>query len=245
MSALPDSLIRKKAALDALRPLPAAVVRQLEDWLTVELTWSSNAIEGNTLTRQETAVVLEKGITVRGKALRDHLEATDHRDALEFVRTVATETRAVTEADIRQIHSLTVGKSNPGIAGRYAETARLIAGSDTRFPPPAAIPGEMAAFIKWIARSETGPKQAFEAHRRLVQIHPFADGNGRTARLLMNLLLLRAGWPPVAVLPEDRPDYLETLEAAHVKGDMEPYNALMASLLERMLDRYLELAQAP
>jgi Fic family protein len=235
----------KKARLDALRPLPAAVLQRLDEWYDVELAFTSNAIEGNTLTRQETAIVLEKGITVRGKPLRDHMEALDHREAWHYVRDLATGSEPVREHDLRSIHSLVVARSRKDIAGRYAGTARLIAGSSVVFPPASEIPARMAEFAGWLAQAPTDAATAFAAHLRLVSIHPFEDGNGRTARLLMNLLLLRAGYPPVLIGPEERPDYLDALEAAQLDRGGEGYEDFMWRRLDAALTTYLRLAGDP
>jgi Fic family protein len=236
-------IAERKAALDARRPLAPELIARLEAWYEVELTYSSNAIEGNTLTRSETAIVLEKGLTVRGKPLRDHMEATDHRDALRFVRDLAAGDVAAREVDLRSIHGLVLGKTGGDAAGRYSRQPRFVAGSRAVFPEPSAVPALMAAFAAWLAAAPASPLTSFEAHLRLVSIHPFADGNGRTARLLMNLLLLRAGYPPLVVPPERRPDYIDALERAQADGDHADYDQLMASLLLDSLDLHLQLLE--
>lgn len=233
----------RKKRLDALRPLAPESLEALERWFDVELTYTSNAIEGNTLTRQETALVLEKGITVRGKPLKDHLEAVDHLDAWTYVRQLSAGDAPITERDVRQIHALVLGRSQREEAGRYSQTQRQIAGSGVVLPSPAEIPPLMADFGRWLGTAPPGPENAFEAHYRLVTIHPFADGNGRTARLLMNLLLLRAGWPPLVIAPEHRPDYLDALELRQTTGAAEPYQAFMQARLLESLDRYLDVLE--
>ena len=231
-----------KRRLDALRPLTAKSLRALEAWYDVELTYTSNAIEGNTLTRAETAIVLEKGLTVRGKPLKDHLEAIDHKDALDYVRQLAGRDEPIREADIRQIHRLVLARSQPGEAGRYARHQRQIAGSTARLPSPAEIPPLMGDFGRWLAQADPTPEIAFEAHWKLVAVHPFTDGNGRTARLLMNLILLKAGYPPVVIGPEQRPDDIDALEIRRTTGDAEPYRRFMAARLSASLDHHLEIA---
>jgi Fic family protein len=235
------SVALKKARLDAIRPLEAAVLRRLDEWYDVELAYTSNAIEGNTLTRQETAIVLEKGITVRGKPLLHHMEALDHREAWHYVRQLASADAPVREHDLRSVHALVVGRSRKEIAGRYAATARLIAGSSVAFPGAAEIPALMAGLAVWLGGAPADPDTAFEAHLRLVSIHPFEDGHGRTARLLMNLLLVRAGYPPVLIGPEERPDYLEALEAAQIGRGRGAYDAFMWGRLDAALATYLRL----
>jgi len=222
--------------------VPASIA-QLDAWYDVELTYTSNAIEGNTLSRSETAIVLEKGITVRGKPLKDHLEAIDHKEALDYVRRLARRDEALREGDVRELHRLVMARSNPREAGRYSQAQRYIQGSQVTFPSPAEIPARMGDFGQWLAQAAPHPQDAFEAHARLVTIHPFSDGNGRTARLLMNLILFKGGYPPVVISPEDRPDYLDALERRQMTDDTGPFEALMAERLADSLIRYLEAAE--
>jgi Fic family protein len=238
-----DRLRIKKARLDHLRPLSPKSLEALASWYEVELTYTSNAIEGNTLSRSETAIVLEKGITIGGKPLKDHLEALGHRDALVFVRTLAAAGEKVREIDIRQIHRLIVSRVDPEDAGRYSTHQRTIAGSPLVLPSPAEIPPLMGDFAAWLATAPAGPETAFEAHARLVAIHPFSDGNGRSARLLMNLLLMQAGCPPVVIGPEHRAAYIDALQALQLKGDPGPYGQFLAERLEASLDHHLEMLE--
>lgn len=237
---LPDSILRKKAVLDGLRPLAGESLAALARWYDVELTYTSNAIEGSTLTRSETAVVVEKGITIGGKPLRDHLEALDHMDALAFVRVLAASAEPLREGDVREIHRLVLARSDPDEAGRYSARQRRVLGSAVRFPSPAEIPPLMADFADWLGKAEVEPPTAFEAHYRLVTIHPFSDGNGRTARLLMNLLLFRAGYPPVVIAPEERVAYLDALQSRQTGGDGSAWRELMLGRLEAGLDLHLD-----
>lgn len=238
-----DRLRRKKRRLDALRPLSPASLEALAAWYDVELTYTSNAIEGNTLTRSETAIVLEKGITIGGKPLKDHLEALGHRDALGFVRALAQAGEKVREIDLREIHRLIMARLDPEEAGRYSTHQRAIAGSPLVLPSPAEIPPLMGDFAAWLATAEAGPETAFEAHLRVVTIHPFSDGNGRAARLLMNLLLLQAGYPPVVTGPEHRAAYIDALQAVQLREDPEPYARFMAERLEASLDHHIEMLE--
>jgi Fic family protein len=234
-------IAQKRARLEALRPLAGRSLAALAQWYDVELTWSSNAIEGNALTRSETAIVLEKGLTIGGKPLKDHLEALGHRDALGYVRARATETRPIRETDVRAIHRLVLQRVEPEDAGRYSIHQRAIAGSPLMLPSPAEIPALMGDFAQWLATAPPDVDTAFTAHARLVRIHPFSDGNGRTARLLMNLLLLRAGYPPLVIAPEHRARYIDALQAMQLHDDPARYEALMAERLEASLDHHLEL----
>src|SRR5712691_10193840 len=215
----------------------------LAAWYDVELTYSSNAIEGNTLTRSETAIVLEKGITIGGKPIKDHLEALGHRDALHLVRALAAAGEVVRELDIREIPRLIQTRVNSDEAGRYRRRQRTIAGSPLVLPMPAEIPALMGNFVAWLAATPPGPETAFTAHARLVAIHPFSDGNGRTARLLMNLVLMRAGYPSVVIGPEHRAAYIDALQALQLRSDPEPYQRFMAERLAASLDHHLAMLE--
>lgn len=235
------SIEQKKARLDALRPLSAPALAQLQKHYDVDLTYTSNAIEGNTLTLRETAEVIEHGITVGGKSLRDHLEAVDHYEALLWMRELAAATTPVDDNVVCELHRRIVARSQPEIAGIYSRNPRRIVGLSVIFPNPAKIPDLMEQFGAWLGAAPDTPDTAFEAHYRLVSIHPFADGNGRAARLLMNLVLIRGGYPPVAVRPEDRKAYLDSLERASLTEDedLTPYRILMHQRLDATLGEYL------
>jgi Fic family protein len=237
----------KKRELDALRrKIRPGAMDALEHSQRIDITYTSNAIEGNTLTAGETAMVLEKGITISGKPLKDHLEAIDHARALTWVLEIASRRDdPINEADIRNLHHLVVANSKPEIAGRYADSARYVntnAGVH-HFPAPLEVPALMQAFCGWLGAARNTPETAFEAHMELVGIHPFNDGNGRTARLLMNLVLARAGFPPVAIRPEDRPAYIGALEIVQNGGGHTAFDELLFSRLDQTLDMYLDAAR--
>lgn len=172
----------------ALCPATCCVVKSYD----VELTYTSNAIEGNTLTLRETAELIEHGITVGGKPLRDHLEAIDHYQAVLWMRELASGTGNATETTVRELHRLIVLRSQPEIGGIYGTFPRRIFGSPVVFPNPAKIPELMKDYGEYLGSLAASPAEIFAAHFRLVAIHPFSDGNGRTARLLMNLLFAPA-----------------------------------------------------
>ena len=234
-------IAEKKTSLDRLRPLSPKGLAELDRWYDGELTYTSNALEGNTLTRIETAIVLEKGITVSGKPLSDHLEAIGHRDALAYVRTLAAATESIRETDLRNIHRLVMQRVDPAEAGSYSRHGRMITGSSLTLPSPAEIPPRMGEFSGWMQQAAATPEHAFDAHEMLVTIHPFSDGNGRTARLLMNLVLLRAGYPPVIIPPELRAAYHDSLQAVQLRNDRPFYQMFMYTRLEVALDHYLHL----
>ena len=241
LASLITTITEKKADLDRLRPLAPLALTQLEHAYDLELTYTSNAIEGNTLTQIETNLIIEHGITVGGKKLKDHLEAIDHHDALRYVRELARVRSPLTEADIRSLHALVMQRSDPEIAGRYATANRYVS-TDVgrhRFPSPTEVPALMSELSTWLKNAAPTPETAFSAHRRLVDVHPFNDGNGRTARLLMNLLLIRGGFPPVAIRPDDRLAYLRALQDAQNGQGDEAFQHLLHQRLEAALDDYL------
>jgi Fic family protein len=232
----------KKAELDQLRPAAAKTLAALSSWYDVELTYTSNAIEGNTLTRVETALVLERGVeglTISGKPLKDHLEAVGHHDALGYVRALAATADPVHEVDIRAIHRLVMERIEPAEAGKYSGHERFIKGSSLVLPSPWELGPLMSDFGQWLSQTPPSPECAFEAHARLVTIHPFSDGNGRIARLLMNLLLMKDGYPPVVIGPEHRVPYLDSLQKLQMENERAPYTEFMYSRLEASLDYHL------
>ena len=241
MNDLLNSIAAKKEQLDALRPVSRKALLALRKSYDVDLTYTSNAIEGNTLTLRETAELIEHGITVGGKPLRDHLEAVDHYNAVLWMRDLAAKTTPLDEGTVRELHRRIVARSQPEIGVIYSTLPRRIVGSPVVFPNAAKIPHLMKEFAERLRNAEPLPLAAFDAHFRLVAVHPFADSNGRTARLLMNLLLLRSGYPPVAVRPEDRKTYLDSLERASVSEDLLPFYTFMCERLDATLGEYLSM----
>ena len=240
-------LTSKKQKLDIFRPLPQELVKNLDEWFKVELTYTSNAIEGNTLTRAETALVVEKGITVAGKSLKEHLEATNHVEALDYIKTLVSKRREdIGEQDILSIHRLILRKIEEPHAGRYRTLPARLTGSETILPNPMKIQSLMQDFLAWIRGNNPDHpvKIAADAHAKLVTIHPFSDGNGRTARLLMTLILMQAGYPIAVVRKEDRLAYVEALELSQVKGDLNTFYNLIYDAVDRSLDIYLEAVEA-
>jgi Fic family protein len=190
-------------------------------------------------------MVIEHGITIGGKPFKDHLEAVDHFEALRFVRNLARQAVPLRETDIRNLHRLVMQRSDPDMAGRYANQGRYVETDSGRhhFPSPAEVPPRMGDFAKWLGAASTTPETAFTAHRRLVEIHPFNDGNGRTARLLMNLVLLRGGYPPVAVRLQDRPAYIDALQHAQTGRGSEAFEKLLYERLDATLGECLSALQ--
>lgn len=218
-----------KNRLDALRPLPQAALRNLHDELVLRWTYHSNAIEGNTLTLMETKVVLE-GITVGGKLMREHFEAINHRDAILYVEDVVRREDALTEWQIRNLHRLILKQIDDENAGVYRKLNVTIAGARHVPPDMLLVPEKMAALLHWHDYDATAlhpVERAARLHVDFVKIHPFVDGNGRTARLLLNLELLKAGFPAVVLPVERRLAYYEALDKAHVEGDVADFVTLV------------------
>ena len=229
-----------KQRLDAHRPLPAAVLEKLHEDLVLRWTYHSNAIEGNTLTLKETKVVLE-GVTVGGKTLREHFEAINHRDAIQFVESVVKEDVPYTAQLIRSIHALILRHIDDENAGAWRKQNVRISGADHVPPDASALPGMMEAFVAWHAKAEAElhpVELAARTHGDFVKIHPFLDGNGRTARLLMNLDLLRRGFPVIILPVERRLEYYEALDTAHVHGDYAPFLDFIGELAVQAFEPY-------
>lgn len=237
-----EKLTKKKEELDTYRPLPPELVKNLEEWLDIELTYTSNAIEGNTLSRMETALVIEKGITVEGKSLREHLEAINHKTALEYIREFAKRGHQfLEEKDILYIHSLILKGINDAWAGRYRQVPVRISGSEVVLPNYVKVPSLMENFMRWLQsiQGEHPVKIAADAHYKLVSIHPWVDGNGRTSRLLMDLILIQHGYPPAIIRKEERRRYLSSIEEAQLGGSLQKFYNLMIEAEDRTLDIYL------
>ena len=240
-----SELTEKKRLLDSYRPLPYALVRNLDDWFQVELTYTSNAIEGNTLTRRETALVIEKGLTVNGKSLKEHLEAINHIQALNWIKKqIKRKPYSLAEKDILHIHAIILKGIDDSSGGRYRCVPVRISGSLVVLPNPLKVPDLMAQFVKWLQQSSNSNlhpvELAVEAHYRLVTIHPFVDGNGRTARLLMNMILLMSGYPFAIIRKQDRLAYIGSLEKAQRGGSKEDYLKIILQAVKTSLNIYLK-----
>lgn len=246
LEALLSQVDLAKARVDSHRPLPKHTAASLRDHLALEWTYNSNGIEGNTLTLRETKVVLE-GITIGGKTMREHLEAVNHRDAIEFLEQLVTDQVQLTERDIKDIHALVLRGIDPNEAGRYRRENVRISGASTTPPDFLHVEEAMQQLLDWNA-SQTGHHPArhiAELHTRFVEIHPFVDGNGRTGRLLMNFELMKAGYPPSIIRVEDRLAYYEALDTACVTRDYGAIAHLVTEGVERSLTVYLELLEPP
>lgn len=240
MNNLLQRIQEKKKKLDKLRPLPNIILEKLKHDISLEWTYNSNAIEGNTLTLQETRLVLEEGITIKGKSLREHFEAKNHEKAIAHLESLIQEKSDITEDHILQLHKLVLDGIEEDFAGRYRNAQVRIMGAN--FIPPAGhkVPELMTEFVQQIINLKQKKNElelAIYIHHRFVWIHPFFDGNGRTARLLMNLWLMQSGYPPAVILKNDRKKYYDALNKAN-NGDFKKLELLIAQAIERSLDMY-------
>ncbi len=227
-----------KAQLDAHRPLPDSVLKNLHEDLVLRWTYNSNAIEGNTLTLMETKVVLE-GITIGGRSLREHFEAINHRDAIIFVEELVQKKETLTEWDIRNIHQLVLKNIDVVNAGVYRNLNVVISGARHTPPDHLKVSEKMADFIASFNKKNLHPvAQAAYVHVNFAGIHPFVDGNGRTSRLLMNLELMKSGYPPVVISVEQRLRYYQALDAAHVENNYNLFLELVVESVEQSFIPY-------
>jgi Fic family protein len=239
-----DRIDQKLKRLRSLRPLPASAVKKLKEQFEMEMTYNSNAIEGNSLTLKETYLVVREGLTIKGKPLKDHLEAKDQHEALEFLYELIQQDLQPTLSEylIRTLHQLVMKKTDEECAGKYRTSKVFIGGADYVPPDALQIPHEMKNLIIWFSkeRKHLHPVEfAALLHHKLVSIHPFFDGNGRTARLVMNIVLMRTGYPLVVILKNDRKKYYRALSMAD-KGNYDSLVRFVAQSVERSLDMYLK-----
>jgi len=235
-------IVSKKKELDDLRPLPRSVLERMRSQFAIELAYNSNGIEGNSLTLKETRLVIEEGITLKGKPIREVFEALNHQKAFLLLENFVKKKEAFSEKIILDIHRVILSGIDDRYAGRYRDVNVRILGAVKSPPRFEKVPGLMKEFIEYVNSNPDGLNNielAAYVHYRFVEIHPFSDGNGRCARLLMNLYLLRHGYPITMVLKLDRKKYYDRLKKADI-GDMSPFADFIASNVERSLDLYLD-----
>ena len=228
-----------KAELDKRRPLTQGELQRLRDEFLIEYTYNSNAIEGNTLTLQETALVLE-GITVDKKPLRDHLEAVGHRDAFLYVQDLVKNNVPFSENIIKQIHTLVLMDRTED-RGVYRRIPVRIMGAYHVPPDPLFVPEQMENLVaEFAGNKKLNPiERATLFHLKFEGIHPCVDGNGRTGRLILNLMLTQAGYPPINVKYSDRKRYYEAFDSYYRDNDKSIFIYLIGELLKEQLSIYL------
>ena len=237
---LVDVVAAKRRELDSLRPLTEGELSRLMEEFVVEFTYNSNAIEGNTLTLRETSLVLQ-GITIDKKPLKDHLEAVGNRDAFEYVCELVSEKAALTQRVVREVHQLVLA-DKPRDRGVYRSIPVRIMGALHDPVEPALIESSMQELLEWLAADDSNiGERLARFHVEFEVIHPFIDGNGRTGRLLVNLELMKAGYPPIDIKYADRKQYYDAFDGYHSGKDPRAMELLFARYLDERLTRYLEI----
>lgn len=234
-------LLDKVKVLNAARPLPNIVLQNIKESFLVEWTYNSNSIEGNTLSLRETQMVLQEGVTIKGKSLREHFEAKNHETAIHKLYTIVKDDYVLNAKDILDLHGLVLRSIEDDYAGRLRNSAVRISGAN--FIPPNAIKVSeyLDSLISYINENPQGLNPielATVFHHKFVWIHPFFDGNGRAIRLAMNLLLMRYGFPPAIILTNDRAKYYAALNQAN-NGNYSKLMLLMSQACERSLNIYM------
>ena len=235
-----DQIDRKKQELDGRRPLTEGELERLNEEFTVEYTYNSNAIEGNTLTLRETDLVL-RGLTIDQKPLKDHMEAVGHKEAFDYVRKLVKENVHITESVIKQIHCLVLAdkKNDRGVYRRVP--VRIMGAHHEPVQPYLIEPRMEQLLIDYTASEEHIVTKLARFHIEFESIHPFIDGNGRTGRLLVNLELMKAGYPPIDIKFIDRAAYYNAFEEYHIKHDISSMESLFAGYINARLDTYLKI----
>ena len=237
-----EQIDRKKAELDTRRPLTAGEVERLTEEFIVEYTYNSNAIEGNTLTLRETDMVL-RGLTIDKKPLKDHMEAVGHKEAFEFVRELVKDNVPISESVIKQIHFLVLAdkKEDRGVYRRVP--VRIMGAQHEPVQPYLIQPKMEQLLLDFTESTEHIVTKLARFHIEFEGIHPFIDGNGRTGRLLVNLELMKAGYPPIDIKFTDRIAYYNAFDEYHVKHNLAAMENLFAGYISARLDMYLDILQ--
>lgn len=232
-----------KAKLDQFRQFDSYRIAQA---LELEYTFESNRIEGNTMTLRETDLVINEGLTISGKSMREHLEVINHQEAIAYIKHLMDKNTTLNEREVLSIHNLILRGINPDDAGRYRRVQVMIKGSSYMPPQPFMVSAAMEDFFIWFETNKNTLHPivlAAELHERLVTIHPFIDGNGRTSRLIMNLILLQNGYV-IANIKGDydsRMQYYNALETAQTKNNKEDFLLFIAQNEKDSLARYLQI----
>ncbi len=238
-----------KGRLQTLRPLPVEALNKIRAAFEIEYTYESNRIEGNTLTLQETALVVSEGVTISGKSMTEHLEAINHTQAIEFIKDIARADIEINERTIKEIHAIILHGINKEQAGKYRNVPVMIVGSKHTPPQPYLIIPQMEQFIREHQAMKNNNEHpviiAAYLHDELVKIHPFIDGNGRTSRLLMNLYLLSTGYTLTTLKGDDEAKraYYAALEQSHTEGNREAFYLLVANAVKQSMERYINIVE--
>lgn len=235
-----EKILSLKKKLDERRPLTEGELERLNEEFIVEYTYNSNAIEGNTLTLKETALVL-KGLTIDTKPLKDHLEAINHKEAFSYILTLVSQNAPLSERVIKEIHSIVLADKRED-RGVYRKVPVRIVGASHTPPQPYLIEPKIQELLSQYEHDDSDfLTKLARFHIEFEAIHPFIDGNGRTGRLLVNLELLKLGYPPIDIKYSDRMAYYEAFDAYHLKNDLQPMKTLFAKYLYERLSHYLKI----
>lgn len=240
-----ERIDRKLNTLNSYRPLPESAVKKIREQFEIEMTYNSNAIEGNSLTLKETHLVINEGITIKGKPLKDHIEAKSHKEALDYLYELFSTKKKILPSEmlIRTFHQIVTEGIDKEWAGKYRNSLVMIGGANYKPPEAIDVPEMMRDLIDWFRnnKNKLHPVElAAIFHYKLIAIHPFFDGNGRAARLIMNAVLMQSGYPLAIILKNDRKRYYNVLSKAD-RGDLVPFVRFIAQAVERSLDIYLKI----
>lgn len=242
-NSLLKQIAKKMDQLSSLRPLTSGEVERLNEEFTVEYTYNSNAIEGNTLTLRETDLVL-RGLTINQKPLKDHMEAIGHREAFQYVQSLVAEGQPLTERVIKDVHHLVLSDKKDD-RGVYRKVPVRIMGASNEPAQPYMIRPMMEQLLeRYVSSHDNIVAKLARFHLEFESIHPFIDGNGRTGRLLVNLELMKAGYPPIDIKFTDRLAYYQAFEEFHAKGSIDSMENLFARYINERLDSYLTILSA-
>lgn len=242
-NSLLKQIAKKMDQLSSLRPLTSGEVERLNEEFTVEYTYNSNAIEGNTLTLRETDLVL-RGLTINQKPLKDHMEAIGHREAFQYVQSLVAEGQPLTERVIKDVHHLVLSDKKDD-RGVYRKVPVRIMGAGNEPVQPYMIRPMMEQLLeRYVSSHDNIVAKLARFHLEFESIHPFIDGNGRTGRLLVNLELMKAGYPPIDIKFTDRLAYYQAFEEFHAKGSIDSMENLFARYINERLDSYLTILSA-
>ena len=233
-----------KTKIDSFRPLAEDIVKQIQEYYKIGLTYSSNALEGNTLDLAETKVVIEDGLTINGKPMKDHLETLGHASAFNELLELA-KSKTITEENIKNLHKIFYVRIDSDNAGNYRQKPVIVTGADVDFPLPKELNDKMQEFISKLSQLKQdlhAVEYAAMAHALFVNIHPFIDGNGRVARLIMNLALLQAGYNITIIPPVVRADYIRALQDSN-HNNYQPFINFISEMVLEAQKEYLRIIE--
>ena len=240
--ALIKQIDARKVVLDNKRPFNNEQLSRIKRIFDVDLTYNSNAIEGSTMTFNETKLVINEGLTISGKKLNEHLEIINHKYAIDFIEELS-KNQVITLRDIKDIHGLVLRGIDDKYAGKFRDTlvgVSLSNGQIRNFTDPLLLDEAMDKFILNLNNTQEHPLiKAAQAHYDFVTIHPFIDGNGQTARLLMNLILLQHGYPPAIIRIANRANYILALESAQNGGELDGFYQVVIEAVAESIESYL------